>query len=350
MEPDIIQANASEAARFYQRGVAAAKAGQKRIAAGLLTRSVKLDPRNESAWLWLSGVLEDPHQIAFCLNSVLKLNPNNERAHRGLRWLEERKLLQGQPARTPLMDVQVDVSASRAEVVDSNDSWWVSWRQWRRDVRLVNLMWWAIPLLILSLALAIHQSFAMALERSNQPPALPTVVAEVDDVPAPNLLVPTMTARERATAVPVLNTTPNSVRESESIGYMRELTPLRQDLREAVEAYRQSTNQPGSSLGHVAAAQEFRNSVQHAYDTMLVMTPPDDLRQAHEEYLKGLELELAAINDLLEFYSTYRVELANRAALRFQEASNHFDQARLLFGERLEQIEHSNIVSPHTLR
>src|SRR4051812_19612050 len=93
MTETAIRANTSEAHRLYQRGVAAARGGQKRIAAGLLTRSVQLDPHNEAAWLWLSGVLDDPHQMAFCLNAVLRLNPANEHAQRGIRWLQDHKLL-----------------------------------------------------------------------------------------------------------------------------------------------------------------------------------------------------------------------------------------------------------------
>ena len=58
-----IKSNEREAARLYQRGVAAARGGQRRVAAGLLSRAVQLNPRHELAWLWLSGVLDAPDEI-----------------------------------------------------------------------------------------------------------------------------------------------------------------------------------------------------------------------------------------------------------------------------------------------
>jgi hypothetical protein len=80
------------------------------------------------------------------------------------------------------------------------------------------------------------------------------------------------------------------------------------------------------------------------------MQPPSDLMPAHREYMKGLERELAAINDMLEFYGSYRVELANRAVLRFQQANTHFDRARTLFDARLQQLRYESTISVHTIR
>ena len=88
-----IKANEREAAQLFVRGVAAARGGQRRLAAVLLSRVVQLDPQHEMGWLWLSGVLDDPKEIAFCLRSVLAINPHNERAQRGLAWLKSRQLL-----------------------------------------------------------------------------------------------------------------------------------------------------------------------------------------------------------------------------------------------------------------
>ena len=86
MAEPAIKSDHAEAARLFERGVAAARGGQRRVAAGLLSRAVQYDPRHEQAWLWLSGVLDSPEEIAFCLRSVLTLNPDNERARQGLGW------------------------------------------------------------------------------------------------------------------------------------------------------------------------------------------------------------------------------------------------------------------------
>src|SRR5262245_16982063 len=121
MTETAIKSNEREAARLYQRGVAAARGGQRRVAAGLLARAVQLDPRHELGWLWLSGVLDEPHEIAFCLRSVLTVNPQNERARQGLLWLEQRGLIAEQAAVAPPEQEQV------AEPHHEADSWWVSW-------------------------------------------------------------------------------------------------------------------------------------------------------------------------------------------------------------------------------
>lgn len=341
-----IRSNAGQAARLYQRGVAAARGGQRRVAAGFLTRSVKLDPQNESAWLWLSGVLDDPHQVAFCLNSVLKINPANERAQRGLRWLEERQLLTKRPTtRTPLMDVQVGEPETQREARERGESWWVNWRQWRQESRRVALMWWGIPLIILGLALALHQSFAMAIEQTNRErmalEQIPTSVAAPTATVVPAPMVP---------SGPIFDAEPGTIRASQVVLYLDRIEPLREKLRAAVETYRESMGQPGRGLSHITAAQAFRTSVEEARLAMQAITPPADLQAAHAAYLRGLEVEIGAINDLLEFYSSYRVELANRAALRFQEANSHFDTARQFFNEELQQIKQESNVSVHTIR
>jgi hypothetical protein len=103
-------------------------------------------------------------------------------------------------------------------------------------------------------------------------------------------------------------------------------------------------------MSHVTAAQELHTRIEEGYITIQTLTPPPELQAAHEEYIQGLELELAAIEDLLEFYGSYRVELANRAVLRFQEANTHFDRARAMFDARLQQIEQESDVSSHTIR
>lgn len=47
-------------------------------------RVVKMDQRNERAWMWLSAVVDDPEQQRTCLEYVLKINPENARARKGL--------------------------------------------------------------------------------------------------------------------------------------------------------------------------------------------------------------------------------------------------------------------------
>lgn len=348
-----VKANTAEAMRLYQRGVAAARGGQKRIAAGLLTRSVQYDPNNEGAWLWLSGVIDDPHQIAFCLNSVLKLNPGNERARRGLRWLEERQLLTGNPKPAPLFEVEVGKAQPKPRNSQAHDSWWVNWRQWSRDRRLANLMVWSVPLVVLFLALIINQAFEMSANQPRPRPDIPTVSAPTvpTAVVAASLDPSPGTTQNRPTAVPVLSGHPVPVRESQTIAYLNQIIPIRQQLRNAVEQYRSTTGKPGSAaVGHTTAARSLQTSVEQAYETMQQMSPPPALQEAHADYLRGLALELEAIDALSEFYGSYKTELANLAAVRFQDANAHFARARATYEAQLQRLEMTGTISAYTPR
>lgn len=75
---------------LLQQGIAAARAGRREEARGLLMRVVEADERNERAWLWLAGVVDDPGDIRTCLENVLDLNPDNVKAQQGLAWVNQR--------------------------------------------------------------------------------------------------------------------------------------------------------------------------------------------------------------------------------------------------------------------
>src|SRR5687767_2385708 len=69
------------------QGIAAARANQKDAARQAFQAVIRQDPRSESAWLWMSGLVDDPAQQRDCLQRVLALNPQNEHARRGLERL-----------------------------------------------------------------------------------------------------------------------------------------------------------------------------------------------------------------------------------------------------------------------
>jgi Flp pilus assembly protein TadD len=72
---------------LLQQGIALAKAGRREEARTILLQVVEQDERNESAWLWLSGLVDSDDDKAIALENVLTLNPNNEWAKRGLQML-----------------------------------------------------------------------------------------------------------------------------------------------------------------------------------------------------------------------------------------------------------------------
>lgn len=73
-----------EARELRQRGIRSAKAGNKDEARELLQQSIRLDPRNEAAWLWLASVARDNRERVFSLQKLLEINPNNDTARKAL--------------------------------------------------------------------------------------------------------------------------------------------------------------------------------------------------------------------------------------------------------------------------
>lgn len=72
------------------RGKQAAMSGQRELARETLAHVVYLDPANAEGWLWLSGVVDVPDQVRYCLERTLRIDPHNSRALRGMEWLEAR--------------------------------------------------------------------------------------------------------------------------------------------------------------------------------------------------------------------------------------------------------------------
>ncbi len=78
------QADKSSVEELVVEGIAALKAGDKSKAFAALTQAIYLQPQNESAWIWLSGVCARDAERKFCMERVLEINPNSEVAQLGL--------------------------------------------------------------------------------------------------------------------------------------------------------------------------------------------------------------------------------------------------------------------------
>lgn len=87
---------------LVREGIAALKAGRRAEARELLTHAIELDQWNEQAWLFLSGAVDSEEEQEICLENVLTINPNNERAQEGLRKLQSRRGETAMPAAAPL--------------------------------------------------------------------------------------------------------------------------------------------------------------------------------------------------------------------------------------------------------
>src|SRR5215831_20014237 len=65
-------------------GVAALKEGRKEDARRLLMQAVDIDEQNEKGWLYLSGCVETLEEQQVCLENVISINPQNQKALKGL--------------------------------------------------------------------------------------------------------------------------------------------------------------------------------------------------------------------------------------------------------------------------
>lgn len=72
---------------MVRAGVNAYRAGNKAEARTLLERAIEVDSYSETAWLWLSAVVDTPEEQQTCLENVLVINPENDRARQGLKSL-----------------------------------------------------------------------------------------------------------------------------------------------------------------------------------------------------------------------------------------------------------------------
>jgi hypothetical protein len=68
------------AADKVQQAVALIKSGDRQNGQRLLAEVLRADPRNETAWLWMSTLVDGEKQRR-CLEKVLSLNPNHPQAH-----------------------------------------------------------------------------------------------------------------------------------------------------------------------------------------------------------------------------------------------------------------------------
>lgn len=372
-----IKANQRAAAQLFVRGVAAARGGQRRLAAVLLARVVQLDPQHEMGWLWLSGVLDDPKEIAFCLRSVLAINPQNERARRGLAWLESRRLLRdgdaeitasfaraapngaedtaangndGAIVATPLPMWRKRLIAflfpAREPSREHTDSWWVGWRLSRQEMSRARVLLWSMPVLLLVFTLALNYALRSAVERNQaliQAELTQRAMAAGEEAPP--------MVDEPVVAVPaLLETTLAAERDAATLAYLSHLEAPRARLRGAIESYRNATSRPGgSSIIHATSAQRLRDEIEQAYAAIAAMQPSDALVEAHALYLQGLELELTALDHMLAFYGSFRAEDANRAALAMAEAARRLDQARQAFDQQQAELS-VEAPLPHTAR
>ena len=75
-----------------QQAITAIKGGNKEKGKQILVETLKADPNNENAWLWMTKVVDSDKQRLQCLEQVLRINPDNETAKRGIEFFKQRQI------------------------------------------------------------------------------------------------------------------------------------------------------------------------------------------------------------------------------------------------------------------
>jgi len=80
--------NETNLERLMQVGVTAARNKNKEAAKGIFRQVLEMDRRNERAWLWLAAVEDDPTERRRILQTVLAINPENQKARQLLEAMD----------------------------------------------------------------------------------------------------------------------------------------------------------------------------------------------------------------------------------------------------------------------
>lgn len=96
---------------FTQKGIAAAKAGNRTLAMQFLKAALEQNPDDASAWLWMSSVVATVAEKRACLEKVLAIDPNNAAARRGLAILGPESVPPPPPAPEPIQSALPAVTA-----------------------------------------------------------------------------------------------------------------------------------------------------------------------------------------------------------------------------------------------
>ena len=92
-----------EMEQLLQRAVTHVNAGELDQGRALLEKILEQDPKNDRAWVWLSGCVDDPMQRRICLQQALSANPDNQAALDGMRVLDG-ELVQSSGGRPSLIE------------------------------------------------------------------------------------------------------------------------------------------------------------------------------------------------------------------------------------------------------
>ncbi|PKN86402.1 MAG: hypothetical protein CVU46_07915 [Chloroflexi bacterium HGW-Chloroflexi-8] len=106
--------------KIFQEALSAIEEQDNLRAKDLLTRLLKMDQQNPQYWLWMSAVVNSEKERRFCLQQVLKFDPQNTDALRGLILLGDLPL--DDNLRVPLINQQRKWSVPEIEGLETENT------------------------------------------------------------------------------------------------------------------------------------------------------------------------------------------------------------------------------------
>jgi hypothetical protein len=303
---------------LFMSGVASAKGGNRRLAQAFFKRVIRKNPLHEGAWLWLAEVLDDPDDIAYCLEAALEINPKNETARMKLDLVRERGAEPSRPREWSSLDdlLDMDVPALLAKASEPE----IIYVEHPPEQSQAQRIGWAVLFSVAILAI-----LAMTVWMAVNPLVPENPVTPTD--PVPTVDVSSLREQER----------------QEIRVYLIAVDDLRGPLRLARDIYwglYWGEGNPVPPLAEqVASANQLKAQIITTLDQLRYIEPPLMLREAHNEYVEGLTLEQEALDNVLRYIETSQTGYSNRAMVKFQDANLHLDRAKSIWAGYREWAE-----------
>jgi tetratricopeptide (TPR) repeat protein len=113
---------------MYQEAMSAVQSGDRSRARDLLTRLLKINQGNPEYWLWMSAMVDTPKERSYCLGEVLRRDPHNVAARRGLQIMG-----QAEPDMSQVVPVRFQKRNWQAvHLEDEGGATWSLAKNWRQ--------------------------------------------------------------------------------------------------------------------------------------------------------------------------------------------------------------------------
>ncbi len=304
--------------RLFQEAREAINKNDLPEARKLLTQLLKINHSNPEYWLWMSGVVETRKERVICLKEVLKLDPDNLLAIRGLRLADEN--IEDPSPKTGIREMQRDWKTSLEVVLPKTPS--------AAKVRGKITVWVILGILVTGAAVTgivlgmrprYRPDTSTVMKFSLTPP--PTATTGITPSPTFEGAAPLWTLLDATfTPTPLYAATPHNRTEA----YRAAMNAYyKNDWPRALEYFKQVlTTEPNSPdiqyyIGEVYRFQQSYKNAITAYDAAIKLDPsfapaylgkakaqmestPSNTKGAEENLKKALELDPQMHETLIE--------------------------------------------------